>query len=531
MRSGWILPLLLILAASLPAQAKVLPKDIAVIEDTDGKINEQVFAPDSYLAASTCRFYQSGFPDTFDAVFVFTTYPLSFLTNVQQGWPVKQDQKGIGRTMYNMGAKFCSKKSRLRQAVKMGDVNILPDDPDKLYTGILMYSLTGIELMGHEFGHHWLASVTFDKGDGVKHCLLRGYEPSGESQPGDCDGYEENGYNQHWSYYFDSRSLMYGSFIDDLGGGKFKLYYEKPKFSPLDQYLMGLRKPEEVGPLFVVQVPDFTGSASIPIQPGKSDEISGTRLDFTAEDIIRAEGPRQPAFDICHWKAAVILITEKGKPPSAKVIDKVVTYANRWEAFYSWATDGRGSMDLTIDGTGPGNDLCPSPVKPPPPDGIVADTAEVVLPPEEFPDGPRDSGDPDEEAMQAEEEPDVPSLWDFGPYPDPGPLDDASALDTDRPDAGGTSGSDAGKMCTPNESICQGSWVSQCRPDGSGWAAAENCDAKGLACLKGACAAKDSGVGTPSGCTAGSRGSPAGWAAAIGILVLGFVVRRRTARE
>lgn len=343
------------------AFALVDASDIALIEDTDGSITQSAAMPNVYLSKASCAFYKQ-YPDAFDAIFVFTTAPLDMITNVQQGWPVKQDQKGIGRPYTNQTISFCSYKGRLRHAVKMGYLKALPDNPDDKYTGIFMYPLTGIQLMAHEFGHHWLASVRFDKKDGTGvHCILRGFEPMGEPQQGDCDGYSESAFNQHWSFYFNSRSLMYGSMIEDLGGGKFKFYYKDPKYSELDQYLMGLRAPEEVSPLFVVDVGDLMGSASLPLQPNSTQIVEGKRVDLTVQDIINVEGPREPKFDNCHWKAAMILVYPSGKKPTPSEIAKMVTYANRWEEFYAWATDGRGSIDLTIDGTGKGTEKCPAP--------------------------------------------------------------------------------------------------------------------------------------------------------------------------
>jgi hypothetical protein len=303
---------------------------------------------------AACVFYQAH-QDKYDALFVFTTIPQNFITNVQQGWPVKQQTKGTGRDVFwDQTPAFCS-SGRLRQAVKMGDLAVMPDNTDALYTGIPFYPLSGIQLMAHEFGHQWLAAVRFDKGDGKgPHCRLRGFEPTGEPAAGTCDGYQDGDYNQHWSYYYNSGSVMYGSTIVDLGGGRFKLTCDNPKYSALDQYLMGLRDPSEVPPQFLVDVGDVasSGGASVPVFPGQSVEETGTRMDFTVQDVIRAEGPRQPASEPCHWTAAIVIVHAAGKPPTAAEIAKVEKYRTRWETFYAWATDGRGSFDTTLDNRG-----------------------------------------------------------------------------------------------------------------------------------------------------------------------------------
>ncbi|MBM4397237.1 MAG: hypothetical protein FJ087_16325 [Deltaproteobacteria bacterium] len=226
--------------------------------------------------------------------------------------------------------------------------------------------------MAHEFGHHWMASVTFDRGDGAgPHCALRGYQFSGPLPPKLCDGGAPAGFNQHWSYWFDSGGVMYGNRIEDLGGGRFRTRNDGLKYGPLDQYLMGIRAAEEVGPLFLVDVGTLQGSGAFPAAGGADEVFQGARVDFTVEDVIRAVGPRKPFPDRCHWKAAVVAVHPKGKPPTAAQLDKLVRYANGFEAFYAKATDGRGSIDLTIDGRGEGTAGCPADGVAPAPDTVA----------------------------------------------------------------------------------------------------------------------------------------------------------------
>ncbi len=341
--------------------------EIALIEDTDGKIMEVIAMPDQYLARVACKFYQDH-PDIYQAIFVFSDIPLNFMTNVQQGWPVQSISLGIGRDLngqtYNQTAKFCSINETLRQAVKMGDIAKLPDNPDDRYTGILGYALSGIELLGHEFGHQWLVGIRAKLPDGKYLCAMKGYEPAGEPKQGDCEWNTSlDDYNQHWSYYFNSdASLMYGSRIKDLGNGTFEISYDHPKYSELDQYLMGLRSAEEVNADKLFYVDDGkgnNGSASMPIQPGKTATIEGAKVNFTIADIIRAMGERIPQKEPCHFKGAFIIVHEAGKPPSQNTINKVDTYRKRWETFYDWATDNRGSFDTTLNGRGTGTPTCP----------------------------------------------------------------------------------------------------------------------------------------------------------------------------
>lgn len=547
---------------ALPATAQVVRSDIAIVRDLDGKISEAAATPNAYLGLIAKKFYQEHL-DRYDAIFVFSAIPLSFLTNVQQGWPVRQHTKGIGRMTYNMGSDFGS-KGRLRQAVKMGDINILHDDPDKPYTGIPLYGLTGIELMGHEFGHQWLVSISFDKGDGQgKHCMARGWESPGENQLGDeqCDGASINGYNQHWSYYADSRSVMYGSTIEDQGGGQFRVRLtDEFKFSPLDQYLMGLRGPDEVPPMMIVDTGWRDGSGALPSTIAKDAAVTGTRVDVRIEDIIRAEGERDPPFELCHWKGVIILVDSPANPATPKMLDKLVRWGNRWEEYYSFATDGRGSFDLTLDGRGVGTVGCPSGTGPLPVDPSPEPMPDVVEPPQEVvtptdvvqptDNGPLppdlagiDSGDDPGEARDSVAPSDGTTSQDGTPALDVTTTSDGTAAQDGTTGLDGTASKDAVRprdgtitdrtgegglppnaICEPGVMECDGTVVRQCSGDGTYWGIRYDCAASNLVCLDGGtCGSRPKG----GGCAAGSTTAPsAAWFLLV-LPLLALVARRR----
>ncbi len=517
--------LIALLAISLPlvANAQVKATDIALIEDVDGSITAAAATPNSYLAKASCAARAAGYTDTYDAIFVYSAIPLNFLTNTQQGWPVRQATRGIGRTPTNSSAAFCSNSGRLRQAVKMGAVATMPDDPDDTYRGIPGYALSGVELIAHEFGHQWLASITFDKGDGTgKHCYLRGVEGGGgDVQPGDemCDGYPITKYNNHWSHYFNSGSVMYGSMIEDLGNGKFKFYYKDPKYSQLDQYLMGIRKASEVEPMFLVLAEGSNvSSATIP-QVGPK-EYTGVRVDFTIEDVIRAEGERSPSYDQCHWKGLTILLYDRQNPYNSVMVEKLVRYANRWEEFYSWATDGRGSFDMTADGRGAGTEGCPGTPRPPDPedtgtvipdqgpnaDGVdVPEVSEEVIQPDSIqpPDWSNiDLGSDDQ--LGSDYQPDSSTAPDR-------PVDSTQPLDLDEMST---------TPCFSGAVQCYKGLVLKCRSDGSGWAIEEDCGDKG--CENGRCLGGSSG-----GCSAGARSGALPLVTLAAFLLTGVFISRR----
>lgn len=336
--------------------------EIAVIADPGNVLSAISLPTSTYLERTACAFYVDH-QDRYDALFVFTNRTLNAFNRNQQGWPVKRAALGLGRDLWpERSERFCS--PRLRHAVKMGDIGSFSDDPDARYTAVPTFTLTGVQLMAHELGHQWMAAVSFLDGNGQRRCLLRGYvggeEPGGPI--GDaCDGQPLSAFNLHWSYYFSTGSVMYGNELGDLGGGRFEASSPNPKYSPLDQYLMGLRGPEEVPPLFLVETgPLSPESTEFPLPAGQTEIIEGERLDFTVADIIRAEGPRDPPRDHCHWKAAFVLVHDPAQPPTAAEIARVDRYRQRFESFYAEATDRRGSFDTTLAGNGPGTAECPA---------------------------------------------------------------------------------------------------------------------------------------------------------------------------
>ncbi len=366
-----VLALGLALSAPVPALAADVG-EIALVADVGRQITQAALLGNRYVQRAACAFYETH-DDEYDVLFVFTTIPLNGLTRAQQGWATRSAARGIGRDIYrDSTAEFCS--TRLRHAVKMSDLDAFSDDPDAIYTGAPGFTLSGVQLMGHELGHQWLAAVTFTRADGVRHCKIRGFTSPGEppAMP-DCHGYRNSDFASHWSAYFDTGSVMYGNRITDLGGGQFRLENAGAKYSELDQYLMGLRDPSEVGPMFYVDVGEPTAeTADFPVPAGQPEVVRGERVDFTVQDVIRAEGARVPAREACHLKAAFVLLHAEGDQPTPAEIAKVDAYRRRFEAWYADATDRRGSFDTTLSNSGAGTVECPAVGVPPPRDaGVV----------------------------------------------------------------------------------------------------------------------------------------------------------------
>lgn len=370
---------LLVIAGGASAQV-VVNNDIVTVRDPTGALsgilsldNMNIFPSkaEQFCRAAYNAARAGGLGDNFDGVVTFTTSEqVNDLDNVWQGPPVRLTARNIGRDgPFLTQSTYTSQK--LSQCVFMGTLGrtasfigvgteALPSNPDSAWSPSLgipipgVQSLTGIEMVGHEYGHHWLMGIEFDQNDGRgKQHFIRAF--------GGANG--ENGQmgspNQHYSYLTDSRSVMYGECITDLGNGSFRIQGCDRKYNHVDQYLMGLRGVCEMDPLMVLEDPASPGQGVDAVAMSKTS--SGTtrsgliRHDITGEEIQRAMGRRNPAYPHAPrcWRVAFIVVLTPGQTAMPAAMQaKVERYRQRWAQWFSTATDNRGQMRTNVFGPG-----------------------------------------------------------------------------------------------------------------------------------------------------------------------------------
>jgi len=393
------------LCCALPASADDVG-DVAVLQDTTLAIHTPAGfeALQSWFCKAAARKFYETHADHYDGVVAFTTRQLSDIENVQQGTPVRGTAQGIGRDgwQYLFGPAAYGSAGRLSQCVFMGAVGKLPDSPDGPATALfgLPLGLTGMELLGHEYGHHWLFSVNYDKADGQgPRDLLRGYSDNAEDPSASYP-------NNHYNAYSDSRSVMYGNFLQSGppagSSGSYSFSGGVRGYGALDQYLMGLRSACEVPPLLTVDDGSGHGSDAVSTPRGQTISVSGTGVEVTLDDVVRAHGPRVPdalAAQKC-WRVAFVLVGDGNTPPTSAQVAKVDAYRAQFRTWFAQATGGRGSVDTHL--AGPGCEPMPSPVAPrdcsapldagtPPP---PPEDAGVALLPADGGTGAQDAGTP-----------------------------------------------------------------------------------------------------------------------------------------
>ncbi len=425
-------PLFALLWSSLALAANYPSGQVMVVEDNSGAQHDtENLPPLQMLGMQLCGFASKGlytqFPDIYDGVVMFTTHPMNTMElgihNTMSGNILRQTAQGISETAFvNIGgspAVTHGSAAKLSQCVWMGSLGQLPANPDDQATTLfggfipLGMGVTGAELMGHEYGHHWLLWASYDKNDGKgKRYLLRGDTSASPQDPAQPNG--------HWNHYSNAGSVMYGSFVSKTGPGQYKLEGGVRKYNHFDQYFMGLRAAHEVSPMMIVDDGSNSdrGAAIQPLWRGASQTMAGNDFTVDIQDVIRAIGARNPAAGVAQkcWRVAFVLVGHGGHVPTAAEIAKVDAYRQRFSSWFHFATDQRGWMDTSL--TGPTN--CPVP---PTDGGVVVPDAGTPM----VDAGVADAGRPDA------------GVADAGTTP---PVDAGSEV---APDAGTMEEPDAGK--------------------------------------------------------------------------------------
>lgn len=286
------------------------------------------------LPALLKAFYRT-FPDSFDTAYVWTDFAYDNGLGLAHSFNVRNDIKGIGLKSFDSGAAYGS-PSRLSTIITMGNAADWPADPQAHAAGLN----SAISIVCHEQGHRWLAYVRFDADHSIKDNLL---------------GRE----NAHWSFLVDTRtnsqgsfsSLMEGNAWSEGGAGTFTTIQSAVNyFTPLDQYLMGLRSADEVGAIPYLeadaQLTEFLRAKS----PFSGFSMSAVRKSTSVAQIVEREGPRVPDSENApkEVKVAFILLTTQGSTPSASTIEKIARYRDSLVRYFSLATGGLGSMDVSL---------------------------------------------------------------------------------------------------------------------------------------------------------------------------------------
>ena len=183
------------------------------------------------------------FADIYDHLLVFADFPVDLGGGFSYEVSAQNEMKGLGLDTFDYSAFFGS-RGRLSAFVMMSSLSHFPDDPDQTFLG----TNTTMDVLAQEAGHRWLAHLQFRDANGDTSDALLGRDLA------------------HWSFKHNtSASDMEGNEIRDNGDGSFVTTAATERYSPLDQYAMGLIPASAVPPFFYVD----DGSAD-DIIPGRA---------------------------------------------------------------------------------------------------------------------------------------------------------------------------------------------------------------------------------------------------------------------
>lgn len=196
------------------------------------------------------------------------------------------------------------------------------------------------DILIHETVHRWSAGLGLQSA------------PSPGSLLGPAGG--------HWNIHVSTggpSATGYGELID-TGGGSFRFDVVYPlQISPLELYVAGLIPAAEIPPLFYVTnatgyepAIDPWGDAFGPTTYGEDATFTGTRVDFTIDDIVASNGPRLPAFGAAptHFRFAFVLVCADVTACKESDLDLVEQQRVAFASQFPAATGQRASIETEL---------------------------------------------------------------------------------------------------------------------------------------------------------------------------------------
>jgi uncharacterized protein (TIGR03437 family) len=282
------------------------------------------------LVSAARRFYETH-DDAYDYLAFFNA------TNVSLGGntlafetTVRGYRRGIGDTLLDNGRAYGS-PNRLQAVLNMGAIGNMPPNPNSPHPLRFGTGDTGLTVFAHEIGHLFLAlSSIRDPNNPAARPML------GRQQA-------------HWNFRFNSEaSLLEGNRIRDDGptaAPRFVTTATVEGYSPFDQYLMGLRAPDEVPTTFLVE-----NASTTLTDPRVGVGFNGNRRDINVSDVIAVDGPRIPdhTLEQRRYRLAMILVVPEGQSATPQNLALLERYREELELAFPRYTSNRAAMDDSL---------------------------------------------------------------------------------------------------------------------------------------------------------------------------------------
>jgi uncharacterized protein (TIGR03437 family) len=279
------------------------------------------------------QFYQTH-EDSYDYLAIYNNMDISAMPGaVAYESTARSSGTGYGFDPLDDGQQYGS-ASRLQSVINLGPLSQYPTDPTALVPARAPQGDTPLTILAHEAGHLFLAYASVNDPNDPSLQPMLGYG------------------GVHWSFVYDSEaSLLEGERIADRGAGvspRFLTTDTVQGYSPLDQYLMGFRPPEQVPDTFLVT--NYSSTISPLWHPLRGVAFDGARRDIGIDEIIQVEGRRTPDYAVAQrrFRFAFILVVAQGSQPSADDLAKVDAYRQQFETFYAQASSNNAVADTSL---------------------------------------------------------------------------------------------------------------------------------------------------------------------------------------
>ncbi|WP_082507133.1 CARDB domain-containing protein [Duganella sp. Root336D2] len=316
--------------------------DVAVIS-MDGNYNRDLadggvnIEPRTEIAKEFLRTHA----DKYDFIVVFSNFEYNTKDALAFHIGVQNKVGGLGLEAFDNTAEFGS-RGKLLGYIDMAALSRYNLNP---------YS-TGfdrvLQVFAHEFLHQWGSHVKVRGPDGKPSDVLLGRDGA------------------HWSFLLDSgASVEFGNQWQDNGNGTFTSVAGQQFFSPLDLYLMGMLKKEEVPPFFLIDSPAVDKKRL----PENGVTISGSRRNLSIDDVIAVEGPRTPDAEHAQkeFRLGFVLLTRPGEKVSDEVLANLGAVRTAITTRLSVLTGGRALvqsyLEPKVEVAGPGTPPDTGPVR------------------------------------------------------------------------------------------------------------------------------------------------------------------------
>ncbi len=292
--------------------------------------------PEIDLMAAAQRFYQTH-EDSYDYLVFYNAMNVSAGSGVvAYELTTRSSGEGYGDTSLDDGAQYGSKR-QLQAVLNLGPTSQYPTDPFGIVPSRGVIGDSPVTVLAHETGHLFLALVSVPSPTNAAFPPMLGAGLA------------------HWAFPFNSdASVLEGTRILDQGAGstpRYRTTATVQQYSALDQYLMGLRAPQDVPPTFAVLNSGSPNSRA----PQVGVTFNGTKLDISIDDVIKAAGRRTPDATVAQraFRMGFVMIVDENADisagtPAAAAITQVDGYRTAFEAFFNKATDSRATMTTTL---------------------------------------------------------------------------------------------------------------------------------------------------------------------------------------